>query len=92
MVERGGERGLMPEVAREHDHHHARVASRGGLEQRQRVVAAAVVHEQELVRPARRRIEHGQHALEERRDHLGFVVDRHGDRHAAGAHLATPWK
>jgi hypothetical protein len=82
------------EVARQRDDDEPRVAARRRLEQLERVIGAAVVHEDDLVRAARDRIEHGAEASQQLGDARRLVVerDRDGEPEARAHRRARPLK
>ena len=87
VVEPGGDRDLLAEVAAERDRSDARVAGIARSDGRKRPVLAAVVHEQDL--PGRRdALQHGAEPLAERADIGTLVVDGDDDAEVdlGGAH------
>jgi len=79
VVEPGGHRDLLAEVATEAEQHDAGVAFADPAQQAQRVVAVAVV-DVEHFRRDRQRVEHRREPAMKVRNHRCFVEDRHHDR------------
>ena len=79
VVERGSQRRLMTEVARERHHDDARIFPRHLFQNRHRAVHASVVHKEKLVRPARYLVQHDSRAPHQLRERSLFVVN--GNRH-----------
>ena len=76
MVQAGGQRGLVAEVARQVDDPHARIARGQPLEHQRRAVGGAVVDQHQLERQA---LERGADAGVELLDRPLLVVDRRDD-------------
>jgi hypothetical protein len=78
VVEAGRQRDLLAEVTAERDGADARIARVVGLDDGERVVEAAVVHEHDLP-GGRDPLQHRREAREERADAGRLVVDRDDD-------------
>ena len=76
MVEPRGQGGLVPEVARQEDHVHARIARRQLAQQRRRAVARAVVDEHQFETQT---VQRGADARVELLDRPFLVVDGSDD-------------
>ena len=88
MREPGRKRRGLPEVAVEIDDADMRVRRGQQLEARERAVAAAVVDEEDFVRPAEVARDPGELGME-RRDVLLFIVDRDDQRERRGRSAAA---
>ena len=78
VIEAGGQRRGLPEIAAQLDHHHAAVDGGNLLQHPEGVVAAAVIDEDQLERLAGRFHHHLQPVVEFG-DVLFFVVERYDD-------------
>lgn len=87
FVEARRQRGFLAEVARQIDHAHARLARADRDELLERVVAAAVVHADDLEADRFDRLHQRHHFRKEPRDRVAFVVERHDERNERYVYL-----
>ena len=82
MLEAGHDRGVLAVVAVEDHRHHVAAFEGGGVfQQLRRIVAAAVIHQDDFVFVSQL-LAGGHGAAQQLRQAFLFVVDRDNDRHA----------
>jgi len=76
MVERGRQRGLVPEVSRQRDHDDPRITRRGCFQDLQGAVRAAVIDQHDFVRPPGDAFQYCAGAAQKFRQNTLLVIER----------------